>query len=238
MPSITRRTVLQLSGSSLAVAATLPYMAMFAQQDKEKLGWNEFLEICDELASAQFDENWTQNQDDYTSKVEKLLVRLNLDDDKVRKFIDSYNNYNAHFPEIRTIHQKTEFQVSLLEFEENEKIPLHDHPDMTGVIICTHGEIAVNHYDKLPDTSDQNLPLLQKERQLTMTPGTTATLTVSRGNIHELHAKEFTRMIDVFTPPYNRDRSNRSRYYWIGKTTYQDRDGVFEAEVTRSPFRR
>ena len=238
MPSITRRTVLQLSGSSLAVAATLPYTSFLAQKNVEKLGWEEFLQICDELAAAQFDEEWTKNQDDYTRKIEDLLVRLNLNDDKVGKFIDSYNNYNSHFPEIRTIHRKTEFQVSLLEFEADEKIPLHDHPDMTGVVICTHGKIDVTHYDKLTETSEQDLPLLQKERNLTMTPGATATLTSKRGNIHELHAREFTRMIDVFTPPYNRDRSNRARYYWIGDETYDGQNNTFEAEVTRSPFRR
>ncbi|MXW07562.1 MAG: hypothetical protein F4Z87_05480, partial [Gammaproteobacteria bacterium] len=88
------------------------------------------------------------------------------------------------------------------------------------------------------DTSAKDLPLLKKERNLTMTPGMTATLTVSRGNIHELHAKHFTRMIDVFTPPYNRDRSSRARYYWIGEDTYDGRTDTFEAEVTRGPYRR
>ena len=237
MPQITRRAVLQLSGGSLAIAASLPYTSILAQE-KEELGWEEFLKICDELAVAQFDENWQQNQDSYTKKIEKLLSRLSIEDEKIVAFIESYNNYNANFPEIRSIHRKTEFQVSLLEFEADEVIPLHNHPDMTGVIICTHGEIEVNHYDKLTETSEQDLPLLQKERQLTMTPGVTATLTVDRGNIHELEAKEFTRMIDVFTPPYNLDRSVRSRYYWIGEDTYDDRTDIFEAEVTRGPFRR
>ena len=237
MPRVTRRKVIQLSGGTLAVAATLPYISIFGE-NKDSLGWDEFLKTCENLSAAQFDEDWTTNQDDYTKKIEELLVRLNLADDKIVEFIESYNNYNTHFPEIRTIHRKTEFQVSLLEFEADEKIPLHDHPDMTGVVICTHGEIAVTHYDKLTETSGKDLPLLKKERDLTMTPGMTATLTVSRGNIHELHAKDFTRMIDVFTPPYNRDRSSRSRYYWIGENSYNEREDVFEAEVTRGPFRR
>lgn len=237
MPRITRRKVIQLSGGTLAFAATLPYASILAENE-EILGWDAFLKTCENLSGAQFGEDWTENQDDYTKKIEALLVRLNLEDDKIAKFIESYNNYNTHFPEIRTIHRKTEFQVSLLEFEAGEKIPLHDHPDMTGVVICTHGEIEVTHYDKLADTSEKDLPLLKKERHLTMTPGVTATLTVNRGNIHELYAKDFTRMIDVFTPPYNRDRSSRSRYYWIGEEIYNGRTDTFEAEITRSPFRR
>ena len=237
MPNITRRKVIQLSGGSLAVAATLPYASILAQEN-ENLGWDDFLKLCEELADAQFDEDWQQSQDTYTKKMAKLLNRLNINDTKIVAFIENYNNYNTNFPEIRTIHRKSEFQVSLIEFEADEVIPLHDHPDMTGVIICTHGEIEVTHYDKLNERSEQDLPLLQKERQLTMTLGDTASLTVNRGNIHELHAKEFTRMIDVFTPPYNRDRSTRSRYYWIGENAYDSRENVFEATVSRSPFRR
>lgn len=237
MPRITRRKVIQMSGGTLAVAATLPYTSILAES-KDSLGWDTFLKSCENLSGAQFEEEWTANQDEYTKKIEDLLVRLNLEDDKIVEFIESYNNYNSSFPEIRTIHRKTEFQVSLLEFEADEKIPLHDHPDMTGVVICTHGEIEVTHYDKLTETSEEDLPLIKKERDLTMTPGMTATLTVSRGNIHELHAKEFTRMIDVFTPPYSRDRSSRTRYYWIGEDTYEGRTDTFEAEITRGPFRR
>lgn len=237
MPRITRRKVIQMSGGTLAVAATLPYTYILAES-KDSLGWDTFLKSCENLSGAQFEDDWTTNQDEYTKKIENLLVRLNLEDDKIVEFIESYNNFNSSFPEIRTIHRKTEFQVSLLEFEADEKIPLHDHPDMTGVVICTHGEIEVTHYDKLTETSEEDLPLIKKERDLTMTPGMTATLTVSRGNIHELRAKEFTRMIDVFTPPYNRDRSSRTRYYWIGKDTYEGRTDTFEAEITRGPFRR
>lgn len=237
MPRITRRKVIQLSGGTLAVAATLPYTSILAENE-DSLGWDAFLKTCENLSGAQFEDDCIVNQDDYTKKIEALLVRLNLEDDKIAKFIESYNNYNTYFPEIRTIHRKTEFQVSLLEFEADEKIPLHDHPDMTGVVICTDGEIDVAHYDKLSETSENDLSLLKKERDLTMTPGMTATLTMNRGNIHELHAKEFTRMIDVFTPPYNRDRSSRARYYWIGEDTYDGRTDTFEAEVTRGPYRR
>ena len=66
----------------------------------------------------------------------------------------SYENYNEAFPEIRGMHYEERFMVSMLEFEAGEDIPLHDHPDMTGVIYCTAGSVAVEHFDKLEETAD------------------------------------------------------------------------------------
>ena len=135
------------------------------------------------------------------------MRRLKLDDRKIVEYIDRYQNLNLHFPEIRRMYYERQFQVSLLDFEPGEEIPLHDHPDMTGVVYCTTGRIVVDHYDKLQETAENGNPLLRFERHLEMTPGDTATLTATRGNIHALNAVQFTRMIDVFTPPYDRDRA-------------------------------
>ena len=225
--------MIKISGSALLAATALPLSRSLQADEDETVSWSRFLDMCRELSSTQFEDEW--NQDTYTQKVEDLMLRLRVEDDYITKFTDRYNNWSSDFPEIRSLHRETQFMVSLLEFEKDEVIPLHDHPDMTGVVLCTQGQIKVDHYDKLEEQSGQDLPLLQEERSLEMSSGDTAALTVKRGNIHTLHALEFTRMIDVFTPPYNRDRIIRSRYYKIGNEPYEDRNGVFEAAVSNRP---
>ena len=91
------------------------------------------------------------------------------------------------------------------------------------------------HYDRLHETAENGNPLLRFERHLEMLAGDTAVLTTTRGNIHALEAKQFTRMIDVFTPPYNRERSRRARYYTMRSSPYLGRTGLFEAEASVSP---
>ena len=54
--------------------------------------------------------------------------------------------------------------------------------------------------------------LLRRSSKNTLQPGDVATLTANRGNIHSLRATEFSQLLDVFTPPYNDDRSDRSRW--------------------------
>lgn len=233
MAKISRRAMIKLSGSGLLALASLPILRHADSPTDDSVDWSNFLELCHELSQAQFDEDW--NQDNYTKEIEKVLQRLDVSSEHIQKRIAVYSNRNPYFPEIRDIHRETQFQVSLIEFEPDEDIPLHDHPDMTGVILCTEGKVDVEHYDKLEETSADDLPLLQKERAMTMKPGDSAILTATKGNIHSLHAVEFTRMIDVFTPPYNRDRSSRARYYKLADRSYQQRLDVFEAQSSRSP---
>lgn len=232
MSLVSRRSVIKLSGGALLALSAFPIIKK-TMANEDLLSWEDFLKHCAELSTVQFDTDW--DQDEYTLKIEKILQKLHVQDGHIQRFVENYRDRNPYFPEIRALHRESQFEISLIEFAEDELIPLHDHPDMTGVILCVEGRIKVEHFDKLEETSDNNRPLLQKERSLVMTNGDSAILTATRGNIHSLHAEKFTRMIDVFTPPYNRDRVMRSRYYKLDDQPYKDRADVYAAEISRSP---
>ncbi|MDE0645597.1 MAG: hypothetical protein OXH84_05090 [Gammaproteobacteria bacterium] len=232
MSLVSRRSVIKLSGGALLALSAFPIIKKTIAKE-DLLSWEDFLQHCAELSNVQFGTDW--DQDEYTLKIEKILQKLHVQDGYIQRFVENYRDRNPYFPEIRALHRESQFEISLIEFAEDELIPLHDHPDMTGVILCVEGRVKVEHFDKLEEASDNNRPLLQKERSLVMTNGDSAILTATRGNIHSLHAEKFTRMIDVFTPPYNRDRVMRSRYYKLDDQPYQDRADVYAAEVSRSP---
>ncbi len=223
-----------MSGQALlALAASGLHTRTVSANEPESVGWERFLELCHELSKSQYSESW--DQDAYTTEIQRLIRRLRLDDRKIVDYIKRYRNANPDFPEIRSMYRERQYMVSLLDFEPGEEIPLHDHPDMTGVVFCTTGRITIDHYDRLKETAEDGNPLLRFERHLEMTTGDTAALTVDRGNIHSLKAQEFTRMIDVFTPPYDPDRISRARYYAIESSPYQGRDGIFEARASKTP---
>ena len=235
MGRITRRTAIAMSGNALlALAASGPLTRAVLAKESESVSWERFLELCHELSRMQFAESW--DQETYTADIQRLVGRLRLDDQKIAEYIQRYKDLNTDFPEIRAMHYERQFMVSMLDFEPGEEIPLHDHPDMTGVAYCTTGRVAVDHYDRLENTTQNGNPLLRFERHLDMTAGDTAALTVGKGNIHTLKASKFTRMIDLFTPPYDRDRVTRARYYAKNSSPYLGRNGIFEAEASVSPF--
>ena len=235
MGRITRRTAIALSGKALlALAASGPLTRAVLAKETESVSWERFLELCHELSKSQFADSW--DQETYTADIQRLVRRLRLDDQKIVEYIERYRDLNGDFPEIRSMHYESQFMVSMLDFEPGEEIPLHDHPDMTGVAYCTTGRVAVDHYGRLKETAKNGNPLLRFERHLDMTAGDTAALTVDKGNIHTLRASKFTRMIDLFTPPYDRDRVTRARYYAKDSSPYLGRNGIFEAEASVSPF--
>ena len=52
----------------------------------------------------------------------------------------------------------------VLLLREGEHIPLHDHPEMHGIIKCLAGSLKITSYTKLPITSlPTNLPDKMKE---------------------------------------------------------------------------
>ena len=56
-------------------------------------------------------------------------------------------------------------------------------------------------------------------------------LTSTVRNIHRVEANALTQVVDIFAPPYTRQRIRDSEYYALDEAMYQGREGVFEATV-------
>ncbi len=208
------------SGSELTAAPPAPAL----------LTWEQLLARLRKLSEVQFTPGW--DQETQVRDVEAALRIADLDCRQVREFCAAYKNSRSDFPEIRVMHEERSFQISLLEFEPGETIPLHDHPGMTGVAFCTEGEVEVKAYDPHGEISNQRL-WLKPRPAVIASPGLAVTLTATRGNIHSLKATRFTRMIDIFAPPYSREIISRCRYYSpLGEL---NNEGLLETEVRLSP---
>ena len=235
MEKICRRHAIKLSGQAfLALTAAMPFMSCLSPlknggETQAKNTWKQFLEKIHKLSESQFSTDWDQMA--YTKDVQKLIHTLSIEEEYIQQFIRNYTNKNLNFPEINTLHWEQNFMVSLLEFEAGEKIKLHDHPDMTGVIHCIEGRINIQNYTLQNERSDSGKLLLKQESSKTFKPGVSGILTSSHGNIHSLQADKFSRLIDVFTPPYNESRIKRSRFYKRHTEYYRGTRGLFEAEI-------
>jgi cysteamine dioxygenase len=237
MPELRRRELVSLGARGfLALQAVLPLLGQSlyaADPVASQLEWSRFIDQLGVLAKEQNNPKWDQPA--YLEKVRSLLTQLNLGDTHIKEVIARYKNARKKFPEIKELHKEQNFQVSLLEFEPGERIGLHDHPDMTGCILCSEGSAVVRNFTLLPQESlmpqKKNAKVqLRQESVVTMTPGVSGMLTSTTANIHDLVANSFTRLIDVFTPPYNDDRSRRSRWFDLDQTPPKA-DGIFTATV-------
>ena len=176
-----------------------------------RMDWPAFVQALSAMAEKQFSADW--NQETYVEEVISLMRLVDLEDAKFAEVYDGYVRARGTFPEINTVHNGGHFKVASLEFEPGDEIRLHNHPEMTGVILCLAGSIEVEAFNLLPRTSQEGNLLMEQVLQERMTPGAFATLTATHGNIHALVATEHTELLDVFTPPYDAERMKHYRWY-------------------------
>ena len=190
------------------------------------LTWEAFLSELAMLAEEQFSPEW--NQAAYVEDVGALMQLLDLQDNQFQALYDGYATATSSFPELQTVHEGGYFEVATLEFDPGDTIDLHNHPDMTGVILCLSGTLKVEAFDLLEDISDSGALLLQRVVNREVNAGEYCTLTATHGNIHSVSAPVFTQLLDVFTPPYDEERLKRYRWYERAPLPYSG-DDIFEA---------
>jgi quercetin dioxygenase-like cupin family protein len=233
-----RRAFLKTSIAAFAgLAASLPHIGCAARRANAHLGrmrddtpinWDAFLELVHAEAARQTEKSW--NESDYVARAAVIARRLNLDDPVIRAAFARLSNRNPAFPEIAVPHKERLFQISLIQFEQGEVIHHHDHPGMTGVLLCSTGNLRVTNYS-VEGPADGGHLVLRQDGDESMVRGQVSTLTSTDRNIHRVSAPVFSEVVDIFTPPYDADRIARSRWFEVDDEPMDGRAGRYLAKV-------
>ena len=192
------------------------------------INWDAFLTAVEKEAAKQHLDHW--NQEKYVKQVAALALQLNLKDaDLSEAFENSKNGLGNMRPDFYKLEKQRNFEVSLVQFEKGEEIKHHDHPDMTGVLLCATGKIDVWNYDLLPHENDAEKVLLKETAKSTLLKDDVSTLTSKARNIHRLRAHQLTQLVDVFAPPYNKERIKKSTRFDVDSDSYLGREKIYEA---------
>ncbi len=190
------------------------------------VSWDRFLTDLQTLTRTQHDADWDEAA--YVEQVASLMGMLDITDRTLQATLDRYRNARRGFPEIHRTHDGGDYSVVVLQFEAGETIELHNHPRMTGVILCLTGAVQVEAFNLLEGTTPAGNLRLQQVDDVTLRPGDHATLTSDRGNIHALQATRWCELLDVMTPPYTEE--NREEYRRYGRSgTPIEGDDIYEA---------
>jgi len=99
------------------------------------------------------------------------------------------------------------FSVSIFIIDENYKMPLHDHPNMTGLLKVISGKLKAECYTQIQ--TDKENGLLEKivrveEPKILSSSSEAAVLYPDRYNFHELTALDGpAAFFDILSPPYS-----------------------------------
>lgn len=184
------------------------------------INWDAFLSAVEKEAARQHLDDWDEAA--YVKRASRLCARLNLQDDYLKKaFKKAHRGLGNKRVDFEPLEKQRDFHVTLLQFEKNEQILHHDHPDMTGVILCASGEIEAWNYDLLGERPDKKHVLLKETNHDLLKKSAVSSLTSKERNIHKLKALELTQLVDIFAPPYDRERVQKSSWYDVDPDPYQ-----------------
>ncbi len=196
-----------------------------------KLNWDAFLSQITSLAKVQNTNLWKEVE--YMEAVKKLLLQCNFPEfENVKLAFDNYKNSRPDLFEHTLLHTEIDFQVSLFQFEKGEYIAHHDHPKMCGVINVISGEMDIKNYSfeknegeevkyKNGDTTYFMQPcILKKEKSELLKAGEVSILTSTDSNIHEVMPNSFAQLVDIFTPAYNTENENATKWFSLKEHNY------------------
>jgi cysteamine dioxygenase len=226
-----------LSLPSLCAMATRANAYDGRPKADQSMHWEAFLEAVAKEAAKQHLDRW--NEEEYLLKISRLTQSLYLEDPVISLAMEKISErLKKGWVDFHYLEQNVDFAVCMLQFDVGEQIKPHNHPGMTGVILCASGEIQAQNYD-LYKTIEENEAdgvrsgkyLLHQSMDATLRKGQLSTLTSQARNIHTLKASKVTQLIDIFTPPYNKERSEKSCWYELDEAPVAGSKTIYEARL-------
>lgn len=127
------------------------------------------------------------------------------------------------------------FSMGVFLLRSGASIPLHDHPDMHGILKVLYGKVRIRCFDKLerpPNASEdgeggpsqsqspsREAPVWQAVLRSTSEfteHGSPCLLTPLRDNLHQIEAIEGpAAFLDILAPPYDPDEGRDCHYYRV-----------------------
>jgi len=245
MDDYDRREFLSLSlPGFLGVMLAMPSLCALATRANASEGrlpadggmhWEAFLDAVAKEAAKQHLDAW--DQEHYVESIGKLARQLHLTDPVMLKAMEQLDTrLKQGDVDFHYLEKRVDFSLCLVQFDVGQVIKPHDHPGLTGMILCASGEIETTNYDVVEPPAGKTLDaghcLLRRVAKKVLSKNDLSTLTAKERNIHTLTARKVTQLVDVFTPPYTEERSEQSRWFELDADPRPGSPDVFEARIT------
>ncbi|KAG5677047.1 hypothetical protein PVAND_006831 [Polypedilum vanderplanki] len=100
--------------------------------------------------------------------------------------------------------QNSTFSMSIFIMNGNYKMPLHDHPNMCGLLRVISGQIKVESYTRIKSDIEDEILVKAEEPKILDELSASAVLFPENSNFHEITAlNEPAAFFDILAPPYS-----------------------------------
>lgn len=191
--------------------ALIPMSASTNSANINRISWEVFKLNMYDLANTEANQNISQTL--LVKRGMQTLKMLNINSESFKQAMENAYESGNHFWLWQRLIKDKNINGGVLNIDNGQIVPLHDHPGATGMVRVISGEVEVWQFDK-PNTknkSPDNICELKRVSHRILQAGDMTVLTPENGNIHALRSNSKTAsMLDFFIPPY--DKSQRSWY--------------------------
>ena len=120
------------------------------------------------------------------------------------------------------VFENSELSVTVFMLKARKRMPLHNHPGMTGLMKVLSGSMLITSYNAI-DEAKPPYVAQQCNKVLASPSSDLCILKPNEGNIHEIEAQDKPVIfLDILSPPYDPEKGRNCTYYT--KEPYQSKD--------------
>lgn len=102
-------------------------------------------------------------------------------------------------------HRCNALSVGLLAFTKKDRLPIHDHPGSTGLLLVLDGELSIQTFS-IDDQDAGRIVDVKKSNEIILTAGEHNIFTPNENNVHTLVSRsESCRVLDIMITPYKEE---------------------------------
>jgi cysteamine dioxygenase len=158
-------------------------------------------------AKQTFDARNHENFSHSFNQLKQLVNQVTITDLNINPMLASHSAFEIEDKAPCTfvnIYDSDEFTMTVFILKENYTMPLHDHPEMYGLLRVISGNIRINSYTRSPTEIDVSVKAEPVKNLSIETEA--ATLTPTKNNYHEITAVGGpAAFFDILSPPYDFD---------------------------------
>jgi cysteamine dioxygenase len=175
------------------------------------------------------------NQD--IKSITDMMHSLTIESDNLHRLYSKRKTFrNDIITFIELVHNPV-MNVVIIVIPNGQRLPLHDHPNMVGMLKVLHGQVRISTYTKIGFFEQGRQPAIRTQNGVILSRlNYPQVITPLSNNIHEVEfvsgecGKDYAAIIDVLTPPY--DDNVGCRYYVCEEVQSQETSDIHNQECT------
>jgi len=185
--------------------------------------FDQLIQLCEQTFASEVSKPWELN------RLLAFIRQLDVDNLELRQRCEGMNRGGGW--DFENLYEGKNLYIKLLIIPEGSQIPLHDHPQMSGIIKLIWGSMHITCYDWVQEAPFSGLA--RKIQDTAVDGGNEPNILLPQWkNLHTMRALEDCAFVDIFSPHYYDDENRKCTYYEVQQQVQKDQETLYLLKPT------